>query len=368
MTRLVVFAIGAALLGVACDEKKTSSDTPRTDAGAEKYASADPKLEKALQAAASSSAGNDNGPPPTGIFGPGRADQRHARGVPTKVDMVSDGAEPRVSLAPTANAQADAARTSSYGPAQLELVLQAGRNAFAVDYAMILGPAKKDDGGADWLVGTIKRAAPSKALGQVAPGQEKEVATLEGSELRLQWTPSGQVSDVQARLGKTSEAELDRFARGAAEALALATVPPPSKPVGVGAQWIAETRMPLSGLDVVAYRAYRVKSIDGDRLHLTLDVKAYAASKDVQIPGVPKGATLEQFDAQGQGELEVVRGEALARKFDLQERQMLVFSGPGGAQPPAQPGQPPGNLIPVQIQSQATLVRGEDLRAASRQP
>jgi hypothetical protein len=148
----------------------------------------------------------------------------------------------------------------------------------------------------------------------------------------------------------------------------MATVPPPPKPVGVGAQWIAETRMPLSGLDVIAYRAFRVKSIEGDRLHLTLDVKAYATSKDVQIAGVPKEATLEQFDAQGQGELEVVRGEALARKFDLQERVVLVFSGPGGPQPPSQPGQPPGNLIPVQIQSQATLVRGDDLRAASRQP
>src|SRR5579872_2021812 len=100
MTRLVVFAVGAALLGAACDEKKTSSDAPRTDAGAEKYASADPKLEKALQAAASASAANDNGPPPTGIFGPGAADKRHARGLPTKVAMAADGAEPRVTLAP----------------------------------------------------------------------------------------------------------------------------------------------------------------------------------------------------------------------------------------------------------------------------
>jgi hypothetical protein len=369
MTRLVVLALGAALVGVACDEKKPSSDTSRSDAGtaADKNATADPKIEKALKAAAAGSAAADNGPPPTGIFAPGVADQRHARGLPTKVDLVSEGGEPRVALGPPA-AAADTARSSSYGPAMLEVVLQMGRSPFAVDYGLVLGPGKKDDGGADWLVADVKRAAPSKAVGQVAPGTEKEIAGLEGTEIRIQLTPDGRESDVQTRMGKSAQADLDRLAQSAAEALVFSTVPTPPKPVGVGAQWIAETRMPLSGLDVIAYRAYRVKSIEGDRLHLTLDVKAYAASKDVQLPGLPKGATLEQFDGLSQGEMEVVRGETLARKSDVQQRVVLGLSGVQGAQPPPQqPGQPPG-VLTAQIQMQGTLVRGEDLRAASRRP
>jgi hypothetical protein len=168
-------------------------------------------------------------------------------------------------------------------------------------------------------------------------------------------------------LGKTTKSELDRLAQNAAEALVFDTVPLPPKPVGVGAQWIAETRMPMMGNDVIAYRAYRVKSIDGNRVHLTLDVKAYAASKDVQLAGVPKGASLEQFDAQSQGELELVIGEMLARKSDVQQRVILVFSGPGGAQAPQQPGQPPGNMLTAQLTTQATMVRGDDLRQAAKQ-
>jgi hypothetical protein len=361
-----VVVLGAALACVACDEKKPSTDAPRPDAGSDKYVSADPKLEKALQAVASPSAANDNGPPQSGIFAPGAADTRHARGVPTKVDVVSDGSEPRVSLTPSATAP-DAARNASYGPAQMEVVLQRGRTPIAIDYLLLLGPAKKDDGGLDWMVGSVKKALPSKALGQAPPGFDKEVATLEGTELRVQWTSDGRESDSQVRAGKASKAELDPFAQSAAEALVLATVPLPTKPIGVGAQWIAETRMLLSGVDVVAYRAYRVKSIEGDRLHVTLDVKAYAASKEVQLAGVPPGATLEQFDAQSQGELEVIRGEVLPRKSDVQQRAILVFAPPGGAQQPTQPGQPPGNMMTAQIQSQATLIRGDDLRAASRQ-
>jgi hypothetical protein len=369
MTRLVVLALGAALACAACDEKKPSTDAPRTDAGSDKYVSADPKLEKALQQAVGSpSAAGDNGPPPTGVFAPGVADTRHARGVPTKVDVAADGSEPRVSLAPAAGAPAEAARSTSYGPAKLQVVLQRGRNPVAIDYDLLLGPAKKDDGGPDWLVGNVKKAVPSRALGQPPPGLEKDIAGLDGTEMRVQWTPDGRESDLQVRAGKAARAELEPFPQSAAEALVLATVPLPTRPIGVGAQWIAETRMLLAGVDVIAYRAFRVKSIDGDRLHVTLDVKAYATSKDVQLPGVPTGATLEQFEAQSQGELEVVRGEVLARKSDVQQRLIMVFSAPGGTQQPTQPGLPPGNVMTAQVQSQATLIRGEDLRAASRQP
>jgi hypothetical protein len=380
MTRpLLVLALGAALLGVACEEKKPSTEVAHEDAGAtgaDKYATADPKLAKALQGAAdAAAAAADNGPPPTGIFEPGVADQRHAKGAPTKVDVISDGAAPRVSLghaaaAGAADASADGARVSSYGPAALEVAAQLGQRAAlpTIDFGLQLGPAKKDDGGPDWLVAEVKRAMPAKEqLGQLPPGMDKDIGALVGSTIRMKLTADGRESEMQTQLGKGARPELGDLAQNAAEALVFATVPLPDKPVGVGAQWIAETRMPLGGMDVIAYRAYRVKSIDGDRLHLTLDVKAYAANKEVTIPGLPKGATFEQFDTQSKGELELVRGESLARKSDVQQQVVMVFAGPGGPQPAQQPGGPPGNMLARQVQSQATLVRGDDLRTALKQ-
>jgi hypothetical protein len=141
--------------------------------------------------------------------------------------------------------------------------------------------------------------------------------------------------------------------------------------VGVGAQWIAESRMPFEGLDVIAYRAFRIKSITDNRVHLTVDLKAYAADKNASVQGIPKEATFAQFEADSQGEMEMVRGESLARVADVQERVVMIFQAPGAppADPaPGQPQQPQMGVIPLQIQVQATLARGEDLRAASAKP
>jgi hypothetical protein len=371
---VLLLALAAPLAGaVACEDKKPSSDAPHADAstGTDKYASADPKLEKAMKAAAAASAAATAGPPATGIFEPGAADQRHPKGTPTRVDMVTEGADPKVSLAVATDAGADPGHTSSYGPAVLEIAMELGPRVAmpTVDFGMVLGPGKKEEGGADWLVAAVVKTSPAKQqLAQLPPGLDKDIASLQGTEFRVKVTSNGLESDVLTELSKASKAELARVAQNAAEALVFVTVPLPPKAVGVGGQWIAETRMPLSGLDVLAYRAYRVKSVDGDRVHLTLDVKAYAVSRDVNIEGVPKGATFEQFEAQSQGELELVRGESVARKSDVQQRVVMVFAGPGGIQPPPQPGQPPGNMMTAQISSQATFVRGDDLREVMKKP
>jgi hypothetical protein len=254
----------------------------------------------------------------------------------------------------------------------MELAMEMGRGSVmpTVDFSMVLGPGKKDDSGsADWLVAGIVRASPAKdQKGQLPPGLDKTIAGLQGTALRVKVTPDGRESDMVLELSKSASPELELIAQKAAESLVFDTVPLPPKPVGVGGQWIAETRMPLSGLEVLAYRAYRVKSIEGDRLHLTMDMKAYATSHEVSIQGIPKGATFEQFDAQGQGEVELVRGESVARRSDVQERVVMIFAGPGGMQAPQQQGQPPGNMLTGQLTSQATFLRGEDLRSAMKKP
>jgi hypothetical protein len=361
---------GAALLCAACDDKKASLSSASADAGTstDKYALADPKLAKALQAAAASaSATNENGPPPEGIFPPGVADKRHPQGAPTTIDMVGDGDEPRITLT---GVSPDAARTS-YGPAALELGMQTGPRMVTptIDLSLSLGPAKKEDGGSDWLLADIKKAFPAKEqLGELPPGTDKAIGTLVGTQVRVKLNAEGSESDLQTELAKGAVPEIERVGRNAAEALVLASVPLPTKPVGVGAQWIAETRMPLSSLDVVAYRAFKVKSIDGNRLRLSFDLKAYAASPTTTL-GVPKEATMEQVDAQGHGEMELVRGEVLARKSDVQLRVVMIFQAPGAADPSdpsSGQGPPQGKTLSAQMQSQATFVRGDDLRAAMR--
>jgi hypothetical protein len=366
------FAVPALYLATlsGCDEKSSApAAATKSDAATDKYLTADTKLTHALQAAESASGASDNGPPPEGIFAHGVADRRHPKGKPTTYEIASEGAEPRVSLGPASGGDA---RPGDYGPAGLRIGEQRGRSARpTVDFTFVVAPAKKDDGGADWLLATIKKAAPAPAgqqLGALPPGMDKEIGTLAGTDLRLQLTNDGRLGDIGVQLGKTAAPELEILGQAAVETLAIVTIPLPAKPVGVGAQWIAESRMPFEGLDVIAYRAFRVKSITDNRVHLTVDMKAYAADKHAEVQGIPKDAVFAQFDAELQGEMEMVRGESLARTADFQERLTMIFQAPGAPPPETQGGMPQMGMLPLQIQVQATFVRGEDLRAASAKP
>jgi len=359
----------ATLLAFGCEEKKASESALRLEAGTDRYAAVDPKLAKALQSAASASAAALNGPPPEGVFPPGMANQRHPRDMPTKVDLAGAGSEPRVSLVRPGDSAADTARARSYGPAILEVGMLMGRSALpTVDLGLTLGPSRKSGSAADWLVAEVHKAAPAKEqFGALPQGYEKDIATMAGTELRLQMTPDGRADNEQAQLGKSTLPDFDRIAQNAADALLLFTVPVPGTPIGVGGQWIAETRMQWVGVDVLAYRAYRVKAIDGDRVDISVTIQAYATSNETAIQGVPKGATLEQFQAQAQGEYELVRGELLPRKGTLEQRATLFIQAPaeGAApSPPGQPGEQAGMLV-AKFQGQATLLRGDDLRAVS---
>src|SRR5262249_49780744 len=57
------------------------------------------KAAESAQASSGSKAGAD-GPPESGVFGPGFADKAHAPGAPPKVELGSNGSEPRFQLAP----------------------------------------------------------------------------------------------------------------------------------------------------------------------------------------------------------------------------------------------------------------------------
>jgi hypothetical protein len=286
--------------------------------------------------------------------------------VVTKVDLIAEGSEPRTALSPLDDALAETGRTASYGPATLEVAVQLGpRNVLNVDFALQLGAAKKDDGGPDWLVASVKHATAAKdQFGQVPADIAKAIGGLEGSQFRVQLTSDGRESDSRTVLSRGGSSDLNQeLAQDGIEALVLATVPLPAKPMGVGGQWIAETRMTWAGVDVVAYRAYRVKSIDGDRVRLTVMVKAYAASSEAELPGLPKGSTLQQFQGEAQGELEVVPGEVIPRRSTMQHRLLMMFQAPGTGQETPRPGEPNRGMMSAQVQGQAVLERGDDRRS-----
>lgn len=353
-----VVMLAAALAG--CEEKKAAPPPKDTKKEAPKSAS-DAKLEAAM-AAASASAGNKkadakDGPPESGIFSVAAADKVMGKGLTAKVEMGSDGSEPRVALLSTAASwKGTAAITSS--------VRFGARNALpTVEFSAALGPEKKDkdardkkdkdaDAGAPgpaFFIGEILKAAPSsEQLGQLPEGAQKEITKLKGSLLRWKATDTGLGLEPSVVPAKDALADLKSTLDTAAEGVFYLSVPPPPKPIGAGAFWIAGTRQEISGLEVISYRLFRVKSVSPEGIQLTIEGHEYAVSDSLNPPGMPKNTTVQQFESTLQGELELAPKESLAMKGKV-TRQVTIGLKADNA--------PPGALMNAQIVTEARVTR-----------
>jgi len=334
---LAVATLIALISQVGCnDEKKTQNVT---DSGVSKSQSQelDPKLGAALVAssASASPAPKDGAPPASGIFGPGQADKVQKSGAPLVIQMGTEGAEPRVSLA---SSSAPDWKT----PATLTVAIQTGPQTTTPTTGLTFGfstesakDKKVEDGG---IAGSLKMLAKLQKVslsatqaGPLPPNLEAELAKMKGSEIQLDLQRGG-VNDLTMSLAKSAVPDLEIILAGAGLGFFVFAVPVPDKAVGVGATWIAQGRSDYSGFDVVSYRMYQVKAIDGDSITMSVEMREYSASPVLKVAGIPEGAAMQAFESVGKGELTLRRGESVARKGEYTQQLAATFPGAGQQQ------------------------------------
>lgn len=349
----------------ACDDKKSQS-TSRSDGGAQtKISNVDPKIEKALATATSASPAQGDGPPPQGVFASGAADKLRAKGAPPKVEVGSEGAEPRVAVGVELTGDAGGAKMPK-GAGKLVLATSMGRTARpTMEYLLSFGPGKKEDE-KSWLVLLQKAAPAQEQLGKLPEGMDKEIAKLSGTEIVFPFSPSGEVGTGTLRT--KAAGDLTSLADTAREILELLVVVPPGKKVGVGAYWMVEARSAWAGADVLVYRAYKVKSVDKDAVTLQVDVKMYAASTKVELPGLPKGAVLEQYESIAQSELTVAASDLLPMRAEMVARTVMLFPSDAAPPPPpmgtVQDNKPQKGMLPVMLQTEAKFAQAGAVKGA----
>ena len=212
---LALALAGTALLGAACDDKKSTDDRARRrrQRGHRQIRHAPtPSSRRRCRPRPRRLRRSENGPPPDGIFAPGVADKRHPKGAPTTVDMVGDGDEPRITLHRRAGRDAHV----SYGPAAIELAMQMGPRMVDAHRRLRPDARPRQEGRRrpDWLVADIKNASPAKEqLGELPPGTDKVIASLEGSQLRLKLTARRRARATCRAARKAAAKELDRMRR-----------------------------------------------------------------------------------------------------------------------------------------------------------
>lgn len=357
-------ALALVIAPAGCEDdkaKSTQSAASAGDAGAPDGSSSQQLLGGRLGAAvaaagqqaqapapnAKGGAGPADGPPETGVFTPEGAAAAHAKGAPPKVEMLGEGAEPRAVIPASADPEAQQKLVLTLG---MRMGMQALPN---IDFAVAFKADKpKDDkakkGDAKGEASPGGAAAPLKVAGKVTdatlsadqPGQipaelAKEVAKLKGSVVRFERAADGSVGGFSYELAKEADKGLDAALKSLADALSIITAPLPAKPVGVGAYWMVTDRGQTSGAEVIRYRVFRVKSMEGGKASLAIEVRQYAAENSMRVASGPQeemSLGIEQYDSQAKAEIELTKGGFLPGQADLSEQVVARLIPPGQAQ------------------------------------
>ncbi len=314
-TTLGLLGLVAPLVLLGCEEKKPATAKPA--ASADEGPAVDPNLAKAMASAAARPAKTTDGPPETGIFAPGVADKQMPRGA-LKLELAKDGDEPRVTLK----------QAPWRGQVTTRVSIRIGRAALpSVDLTFALSTEKKKDDDKDppRLVAEIKKAELSKEQpGGLPKDAEKEIAKLKGGIVTFAQAKDGGLIEPEAKPSKDTGPEVAMFLDAAADALFLAHVPVPTKPVGVGATWIVGSRQVLAGTEVVSYRLFKVTKVDGDKLTLSLESHQYSVGGALLFPGAPKGPP-QQYQGAAGGELVLRAKDGAIEAVELQEQAVAAY-------------------------------------------
>jgi hypothetical protein len=331
-SRVSIFAVGVLFFLAGCEEEP--SPASKGDAGPPSTKPAlDPSLARAVESASSTAKagkgarGNNGGPPPNGIFGPGEADKELRASAPAKITVGSTGSEPRVSV----TGMQPAVGSKRSGTIQLELATGPQQGLPPIEFSLSLqaqklaAPAEPSTEGAAAApteVGMLVTVTGTKLVELSGMGREfgSALEKLKGSRIEYRVAANGAGNDYRFTIPKGADPGLDNVVRSLTEALATMTLPFPSEPIGSGAYFMAVTREQSVGVDVVAYRLVKVTNVKDDKLTLSVNTKRYATSDAFDMPGVPQDLgklKLQEFQSTADGTLEVLKGTPIAVRSEL---------------------------------------------------
>jgi hypothetical protein len=360
-----VAALGLALVGlVGCEEEKKTS-APVADAGAQD-ASAGPVLGGRLGAAVAAAAnappsanpgappGGAGAPPETGIFEAAAADAAQGPLAPPKIELFDTGKEPKL---PLSYAFAAGAERKTAMLLQVRAAQQ-GNAPFVVDL-VFKSDKPKDEKKADkdkaepapvpsGLPVSVKIAKIKPIRGDLP----KELDKITDGVVRYRLSPSGVATDIAVEYPKDATPGIELVLGALADAVLAMTTPLPDKPVGVGAYWMITDRARSSGVDVVRYRVAKVEKTEGKTATISIEVRQYAANTTLGLPGLPKDVdvSLEKYEAQGKGQLEVAADPFLPLRGQMQIAMQSLLKSANPV-----PGQQPGQRLVIQTDTKAVL-------------
>ena len=242
----------------ACQKQHEDSAEHSVPSAEPESAAVDPNLAKAVAAASATRPGGADqtqgeGPPPGGVFAPGRADQIIERGALPVITVGALGGTPKVSLG------ARQPKPGSRQKATVQVSMQIGpRPTPLFNFALAVEAAKaKPKGDAEAVAGGPP-GSPSavevlaRILGaEIDPTQASRVpehelqlvAKLKGGGVHFRTGVDGGSGAFQVEMAKAADPGLKHTVDALSEILANVALPAPADPVGPGAYWMATSRV-----------------------------------------------------------------------------------------------------------------------------
>ncbi len=347
-TRVLRTLLAASALAVwlgACEDKPREAKLPSDeDAGEEQLKGVDPELAEAVANAKKSGkntkATEEGGPPESGVFEPGKADEQLKPGAPPKIALGSAGNEPRVALGDTVS-------PGWKQSGSIELSLKMGRNALpelgvglSIEATKPKAPASGAEPaaaatGGQPMVAKIEKLGFTTDVGADGKDTLAQLAKLRGSRVEFRIVQGGVGVDYGYTLSKGADQNLGTLVmRALSEAVETATLGFPKETVGAGGYWLITTRGSVNGAEVVSYRMVKLEKVEGDTLSLSVNTKRYAVSTKLDLPGLAPGTEVAQFQSLVEGTLTAQKHHPMASSGSTKQSFQAALIQPSQPQQP----------------------------------
>lgn len=153
----------------------------------------------------------------------------------------------------------------------------------------------------------VTEAAPMEAEGvqpMVMEAMKKALANAVGLKGKGSVDSRGMNKGASFELPDSMDPQTRQLMDGMRDAVGRMSAPLPKEPVGVGGKWKVVQQLKQNGMALDQTATYTVKSIDGDKVTLDVQVEMDAKPQEVKAPGMPPGAkmNLEKMTGAGGGQ------------------------------------------------------------------
>ena len=183
----------------------------------------------------------------------------------------------------------------------------------------------------------------AKAIG--APGVKPdvlakiqgEIAKVSGIKGNAVVDSHGYARDVQIEMPPDLDPSVQQMADSVRSSLRQILNPLPEEPVGIGAKWDAEHRLPMAGTFMKQIAHSTLIARNGSKYSLAIELEQSAVPQALQLPNLPQGtqAKLVSLVGKGKGELkgDLARVTPIAWTMTLESRSTIEVSQGGESHP-----------------------------------